>query len=143
MEAAMSIAASRSAPPRTPAPARAGFTLIETIIALTILSGVIMAIGLGTTKLQRSLGDSNIRTRAFARADVQIGMARAWPTWSTLDTLATSSYNGTKYGLITSTTVTTDSTAGRRIKRLSVTVSATQTGALPNPVRRSIAIAAP
>lgn len=132
-------------PPRraTPRRSRAGFTLIETIIALTILSGIVMAIGVGTSRLQRSIGDSNIRTRAFARADVQIGMARAWPTWATLETLAGASYNGTRDGLVTTTTVTADTAGNRRIKRLSVTVTATQAGALPTPVRRTIAIAAP
>jgi prepilin-type N-terminal cleavage/methylation domain-containing protein len=127
----------------TPVRARAGFTLIETVIALTILSGVILAIGMGTTKLQRSVGDTNLRTRAFARADVQIGMARAWPTWSTLENLAGASYNGTRDGLVTSTTVTADTTNNRRIKRIAVTVTSATSGALPNPVRRTIAIAAP
>ncbi len=122
---------------------RAGFTLIETIIALTILSGLLLAMGMGTTTMQRSIGDTNIRTRAFARADVQIGIARAWPTWSTLDLLAGSAYNGTQDGLTTTTTVTTDTTAKRRLKRISVTVKATQTGALKSPVRRTISVSAP
>jgi prepilin-type N-terminal cleavage/methylation domain-containing protein len=124
-------------------PRRTGFTLIETIIALTILSGVVMAIGIGTSRLQRSIGDSNIRTRAFARADVQIGMARSWPTWDTIENLTGAGFNGTRDGLVTATTVTADTTNGRRIKRVRVTVTAAATGALPVPVQRTIAIAAP
>lgn len=122
---------------------RRGFTLTETIIALAILTSVVLTIGLGTTKLQRSVGTSNIRTRAFARADVQIGMARAWPTWTTIDSLSKAVYNGTKDGLITTTSVSTDTTSNRRIKRITVTVNSVPTGALPSPVVRTIAISAP
>lgn len=122
---------------------RAGFTLIETIIALTILSVLLLAMGMGTTKMQRSIGDSNVRTRAFARADVQIGLARGWPTWSTLDLLAGAAYNGTQDGLVTTTTVTTDTTANRRLKRISVVVNAVPASALRTPVRRTISVSAP
>lgn len=122
---------------------RRGFTLTEIIIALAILTGVVLTIGLGTAKLQRSVGASNIRTRAFARADVQIGMARAWPTWTTIDSLSKAVYNGTRDGLITTTAVSTDTTSNRRIKRVTVTVNSVPTGALPSPVVRTIAIAAP
>jgi prepilin-type N-terminal cleavage/methylation domain-containing protein len=122
---------------------RAGFTLIETLIALTILSGVVLTMALGTTKLQRSIGDTNLRTRAQARADVQIGLARAWPTWSTLENLTGAGYNGTRDGLVTQTTVSVDTTANKRIKRVLVTVTAATGGVLPAPVRRSIAVAAP
>lgn len=122
---------------------RRGYTLTETIIALAILTGVVLTIGMGTAKLQRSVGSANIRTRAFARADVQIGMARAWPTWTTIDSLSKAVYNGTRDGLITSTSVSTDTTGNRRIKRITVTVNSVPAGGLPAPVVRNIAIAAP
>ncbi|WP_337169524.1 prepilin-type N-terminal cleavage/methylation domain-containing protein [Gemmatimonas aurantiaca] len=122
---------------------RKGFTLIETVIALSIFSAVVLSIGLGTTKLQRSVSDSGLRTRAFARADVQIGMARAWPTWGTLENLTGTPYNGTKDGLITSTVVQVDTLAKKRIKRLTVTVTSAVPGALAIPVKRTISIAAP
>lgn len=120
-----------------------GFTLIETVIALSIFSGVVLAIGIGTTKLQRSVSDSGLRTRAWARADVQIGMARAWPTWATLENLSAASYNGTKDGLVTTTVVQVDTLAKKRIKRLTVTVNSQTPGALATPVKRTISIAAP
>ncbi|WP_373070687.1 prepilin-type N-terminal cleavage/methylation domain-containing protein [Gemmatimonas sp.] len=122
---------------------RAGFTLIETLIAMTILAGVILTMALGTTRLQRSIGDTNLRTRAQARADVQIGFARAWPTWSTLENLTGAAYNGTRDGLVTQTTVSVDTTSRRRIKRVLVTVTAAPGGMLPAPVQRLIAVAAP
>lgn len=122
---------------------RKGFTLIETVIALSIFSAVVLSIGLGTTKLQRSVSDSGLRTRAWARADVQIGMARAWPTWGTLENLTGVSYNGTKDGLTTTTVVQSDTLANKRIKRLTVTVKSQTPGALHTPVVRTISIAAP
>ncbi len=129
--------------PIRPVGPRTGFTLIETLIALTILSGVVLTMAMGTVKLQRSIGDTNLRTRAQARADVQIGMARAWPTWSTIENLSGAAYNGTRDGLITQTSVTVDTAANKRIKRILVTVTAAAGGTLPAPVRRSIAVAAP
>lgn len=123
-----------------PPPTRRGFTLVEVVLALTLLSGVVLALTMGTTKFQRSIGDSSIRSRAQARADLQLAMARTWPTWSTLSNLAGGSYNGTAEGLTTSTSVVTDSSGSQRIKRVTVTVSATT---LPSPVKRTIAVAAP
>lgn len=122
---------------------RKGFTLIETVIALSIFSAVVLSIGLGTAKLQRSVSDSGLRTRAWARADVQIGMARAWPTWGTLENLAGAAYNGTQDGLVTTTVVQVDTLAQKRIKRLTVTVNSQAPGALVTPVKRTISIAAP
>lgn len=120
--------------------ARRGFTLVEVVLALTLLSGVVLMLSMGTTKFQRSVGDSNIRSRAQARADLQLAMARSWPTWSTLESLTGSGYNGPLDGLTTTTAVSADTTGGRRIKRVTVTVSSSS---MPLPVKRTIAVAAP
>ncbi|MBL0169451.1 MAG: prepilin-type N-terminal cleavage/methylation domain-containing protein [Gemmatimonadaceae bacterium] len=117
-----------------------GFTLVEVVLALTLLSGVVLMLSMGTTKFQRSVGDSNIRSRAQARADLQLAMARSWPTWSTLESLTGGGYNGVVDGLTTVTAVSADTTAGKRIKRITVTVSAST---MPVPVKRTIAVAAP
>lgn len=132
----------RTAPvPRTARPSsRRGFTLVEVVMALTLLSGVVLALTMGTTKFQRSVGDSNIRSRAQARADLQLAMARSWPTWSTLENLAAGAYNTTADGLATATTVSVDTSRGQRIKRVTVVVSSTS---MPLPVRRTISVAAP
>jgi prepilin-type N-terminal cleavage/methylation domain-containing protein len=124
-------------------PVPGGFTLIEVMIAMVILSGVVLSIAVGTTKLQRAVGDANVRSRAFARADQVVGLARTWPSWNTLEQLAGSRYNPTSDGFSSTTTVTADSTGGRRIKRLVITVRATQTSLMPLPVRRAISITAP
>jgi len=117
-----------------------GFTLVEVVFALTLLSGVVLMLSMGTTKFQRSVGDSNVRSRAQARADLQLAMARSWPTWSTLENLTAGAYNTPADGLSTSTSVTADTSRGQRIKRVSVVVSSP---AMPVPVRRSISVAAP
>lgn len=132
--------------PQAPSPARGarrGFTLIETMIAMVILSGVVLSISVGTTKLSRAVGDANVRSRAFARADLIVGLARTWPSWNTLETLSGPTYNAERDGFVSSTIITADTTDGRRIKRLEVTVRAVPSELMPLPVRRSIAIAAP
>lgn len=138
----MTMSRSRRAPRRRCVPRR-GFTLIETVLAMTILSAIVLMIGLGTSQLQRAVGDAGIRSRAHARADLQIGLARTWPTWSTLERLTASSYNGLEDGLRTSTVVTADTSGRRRIKRVRVTVEAVPASLMPSPVVRNISIAIP
>lgn len=123
--------------------ARRGFTLIETMIAMVILSGVVLSISVGTTRLSRAVGDANVRSRAFARADMIVALARTWPDWNTLETLTGSSYNMARDGFVSTTVVTVDTTRGSRIKRLEVTVRSVPDALMPLPVRRTIAIAAP
>lgn len=123
--------------------ARKGFTLIEVMIALTILVGVVLAMGMSTTVLSRSVRDSDIRNRAQSVADMQIGRARAWPTYSTLIQLTEPKFNGTVDGLTSSTTVTVDTTSGQNITKVKVTVSAVASALLSTPISRTISIAAP
>ena len=128
-----------------PAPGtqRHGFTLIEVMIALVILGGVVLTMALGTTKFSASIRDSDVKNRAQSVADMQIGRARAWPTYSTLSQLSTARFNPAENGLSSVTTVIADTTGGQSITRVTVTVSAALTASLPVPVKRSIIIAAP
>jgi type II secretory pathway pseudopilin PulG len=123
--------------------ARRGFTLVEVVLALTLLMGVVLALSMGTTKFRTSVSDSNVRSRAQARADLQLAMARMWPTWSTLENLTGAAYNGTADGITTATSVVADTTGNKRIKRITVTVTASPTSAMPIPVKRMISVAAP
>ena len=122
---------------------RKGFTLIEVMIALTILVGVVLAMGMSTTTLSRSVRDSDVRNRAQSVADMQIGRARAWPTYATLLQLTEQKFNGTVDGLTSTTTVTVDTTSGQNITKVKVTVSAVATALLSTPISRTISIAAP
>ncbi len=123
--------------------ARRGFTLIEVVLALTMLTGVVYALSLGTTKFRLNVSSSDVRSRAQARADLQLAMARTWPTWGTLENLSGAAYNVTENGINTSTAVVADTAAGKRIKRITVTVTATPTSAMPTPIKRMISITAP
>ncbi len=122
---------------------RRGFTLIEVMIALVILAGVVLTMGMGTSKFSRSIRDSDVRNRAQSVADMQIGRARAWPTFSTLSQLSGVRFNPTENGLRSVTTVAVDTTAGQSITRITVQVSAVVSTNLPTPIVRSITIAAP
>ena len=122
---------------------REGFSLVEIMISMVILSGIVLAMGMSTTNFQRKVTDSGVRTRAQSVAEMQLGRARAWPTYSTLSQLSTTRFNGTSDGLTSTTTVSVDSTNKMNITKVTVTVTAVQSNLLPNPVVRSISIAAP
>ncbi len=130
-------------PASTSRRSRTGFTLIEVMISLVILAGVVLAMGLSTTTLSRSVRDSDIRNRAQSVADMQIGRARAWPTYASLSLLSEARYNGTNNGLTSSTTVAVDTTGGMNFTKVTVRVTAVVSSNLPSPVSRSITIAAP
>ncbi len=122
---------------------RRGFTLIEVVFAITLLMGVVLALSMGTIKFRANVSDSNVRSRAQARGDMQVAMARTWPTWSTLENLTGAAYNETADGIITSTTVVADTLNGKRIKRITVTITSSPASAMPIPIRRMISVAAP
>jgi len=122
---------------------RRGFTLIEVMIALVILAGVVLTMGMGTTKFSASIRNSDVRNRAQSVADMQIGRARAWPTFATLSQLSANRFNPTENGLMSMTTVAVDTSAGQSITRVTVQVSSVVSTNLPTPIVRSIIIAAP
>jgi Tfp pilus assembly protein PilV len=113
------------------------------MVALVILSVIALGVNLGTARFTRTIADSTLRTRAQALADAQIAMARSWPTYSTLGNLAGAPYNAGVTGLTRSTAVAVDTTGGRNVRRVTVTVRSVVSGALNPDVVRSITIAAP
>ena len=122
---------------------RRGFTLIEVMIAMVILSGVVLVMGMGTTKFSQSVTNSDVRSRAQSLADMQIGRARAWPTYSTLAALGEARFNPTANGLASATTVAVDSANGMNLTTITVRIRATQASLLATPIVRTISIAAP
>lgn len=129
---------------RQPGPRkRRGFTLVETIVALGLLAGVVLTMAMSTTLSSRKVQTSGSRSRAQAMVDQQISRARAWPTYSTLNVLSGAEYNATTNGLTSATAVTVDTTAGRNITVVAVTVAGVTTANLAVPIIRSISIAAP
>jgi len=122
---------------------RRGFTLIEVVLALTMLTGVVLALSMGTTSFRVNVTNSDVRSRAQARADYQLALARTWPTWGTLENLSGAAYNVTESGISSSTDIAADTASGKRIKRVTVTVSVTPSSAMPTPIKRMISITAP
>lgn len=124
-------------------PARAGFSLVEMLVAIVLLAGVVLAMSMGSTMVSRSVSDTGARNRAQALADLQIARARAWPAYATLTDLAGAAYNGTTAGLVSATQVTVDSAQGVRTTTVRVTITGQPGSGLALPVRRRIVIAAP
>jgi prepilin-type N-terminal cleavage/methylation domain-containing protein len=122
---------------------RAGFTLVEVVVAMALLAGVVLSMALGTSLLSRSVVGASGRSRAQALADQQIARARVWPAYGTLSQLTTATYNGAVDGFTVATAVAIDSTSRQHITRLTVTVSSSNAALLPAPVKRTISIAAP
>lgn len=121
---------------------RRGFTLIEVIVAITVLAGVVLTMSMNTTKSSRNVATSGTRSRAQALLDQQIARARIWPTYSTLSQLALAQYNVSNNGLTPTTAISIDTTSNKNLTTVTVTVTGAAS-VLPTPMSRSISIAAP
>jgi type II secretion system protein I len=126
---------------RTPTSTR-GFTLIEVMIALVILTSIVLSLGAGTTRYLSTITRSRIRIQAAAVADARIAEMRVNPDYATL----TATFNGTVAGLpfvgynrVTQVVRTGAGTNADRT-RVKVTVTGPQ---LATPVIRYTTIAAP
>ena len=122
---------------------RAGFTLIEVMIAMVILTIAALSLMRVTSRMIRSVTDDRTRTLASASADARIAEVRVWPTYSTLD----AKFGGTEAntpiaGLTRVTTIVRTGGVGQPndFKRVTVTVSG---NGLTSNVTRTITIAPP
>lgn len=122
---------------------RRGFSLVEVMVALSLLVVVVLGMAMTSTKAARGVSDAGARSRAQAMADQQISLARAWSNYPTLTELSGASYNVASEGLTPTTSVVPDTTAGVRITTVTVTVTGSATSGLTQPVTRQITIAAP
>jgi general secretion pathway protein I len=118
-----------------------GFTLIEVMIALVILTIAALSLMQVTARMIRSVTDDRTRTLAAASADARIAEVRAWPTYATLE----SKYAGTETntpatGLSRVTTIvrTGGVSQPNDYKRVTVTVSGT---GLTSSITRTVTIA--
>ena len=121
---------------------KAGFTLIEVMVAISILTLVTLSLMRLTTGMIRSVADDRTRTIAAAAADTRIAAVRQWPTYSTLD----SAFAGTEadtpttgWQRVTSIVQTGGIAQPNDYKRVTVTVTGP---GLPAAVQRSITVAA-
>ncbi|MEA2722269.1 MAG: hypothetical protein QOH59_40 [Gemmatimonadales bacterium] len=120
----------------------AGFTLIEVMISLVILSAIVLSIGHGTARYLSTITRSRVRIQAASVADAQIAAMRVDPNYTAL----TATYNGTTadlpftgYNRVTLVVRTGAGTAADRT-RVRVTVTGS---ALATPVVRYTTIATP
>lgn len=128
---------------RAPDKSTAGFTLIEVMVAMTILTLVTFGLMRLTTGMLRSVADDRVRTLAAAAAETRIAAARQWPTYSTLDSaLAGTEANTPSAGWtrVTSIVRTGGITLADDYKKVTVTVTGP---GLPAAIKRSVTIAAP
>lgn len=119
-----------------------GFTLIEVMIALVILSGIVLSMGHGTAKYLSIITRNRIRIQAASVADAQIASMRVAPDYATL----TATFNGTLAGVpfpsYSRVTQVVRTGAGTNADRTRVIVTVTGPH-LATPVVRYTTIAAP
>lgn len=128
---------------------RAGFTLIEVAIAVTILSIALLIVPYAGIKFTRAVATNRIRNEANAFADAWIARCRVEPNYAALDSNVAGKCRGTVSGLGTysftrTTTVTSDATLSGVADSLNdykrITVVVTAAGLTPS-VSRTITIA--
>jgi len=66
---------------------RDGFTLIEVIVALVILSTAVLGLGVSASKLATSAASAEIRAVALQSVEDQIARVRLDPRYTSLDSL--------------------------------------------------------
>ncbi len=121
---------------------RHGFTLIEVIMAVTILSAVTLMMAAPASKFMSATSKSQRRILASAAADAQIAMVRMYPVYDSLRIKFDSTRNNVPFPgftRVTSVVRTGPGTAGD-VTRVVVTISGT---GLATPIKRTATIAAP
>jgi prepilin-type N-terminal cleavage/methylation domain-containing protein len=122
---------------------RAGFTLIEMIVALTVLSFVILGAQSMATTMIRTVSTANAQASAAQLVEDRIDRIRTDPAYDSL----TLKYVGTETTLpgwstfqrVTQMSWTYDSTAVGITNYITVTVTVSGQG-LPGPIRRTVVV---
>jgi type II secretion system protein I len=120
----------------------AGFTLVEVLIALAMLSVILLAAAASTTKYLGVITRNRIRIQAAAVADAQIATVRVSPTYDSLTVRFDSSRTNVPFPGYTRSTRVLRTGAGTStdLTKIRVTVSGPE---LISPVVRYATIAAP
>lgn len=127
----------------------AGFTLIEVMIAVSILSVTVLIVPMVGINFSRTVSTNRMRNEANALADAWASRCRAEPNYAALDSTGTGKCRGTvanlgSYGFTRTTTVTGDASLSgvadglNNYKRVTVVVTG---GGLSSPVSRTITVA--
>jgi type II secretion system protein I len=120
----------------------AGFTLVEVLIALAMLSVVLLAAAASTTKYLGVITRNRMRIQAAAVADAQIAKVRVSPTYDSLTVQFDSSRSNVPFPGYTRSTRVVRTGAGTLtdVTKIRVTVSGPE---LASPVVRYATLAAP
>jgi prepilin-type N-terminal cleavage/methylation domain-containing protein len=127
---------------RIAASARHGFTLIEVMISLVILSGVLLSLAAATTRYLSIITKNRIRIQSGAVADAQISAVRVAPNYVTLVNQFDGTVADVPFPGYSRETRVVRTGAGTTADRTSVVVQVTGPQ-LPTPVMRYATIAAP
>ena len=127
-------------PSRSP---RAGFTLIELMLALVMLVLLTLALMSNSARMIRGVSEDRARTQGAAAADDRIARTRVWPNYATLEATFIATENNVPLpGWTRTTTITRIGGAGQTNDFKRITVVVTGPG-LPSPISRTVAVAAP
>lgn len=120
----------------------AGFTLVEVLIALAMLSVVLLAAAASTTKYLGVITRNRMRIQAAAVADAQIASVRVSPAYDSLTVRFDSTRSGVPFAGYTRSTrvIRTGAGSATDVTKIRVTVSGPE---LSSPVVRYATIAAP
>ena len=121
--------------------ARKGLTLIETMIALAILTGAMLGMGMFVTRLSHTSGTGYEMSQAGDLAVARIEEVKAYPSYSGLDAkfVATETGIAGYPGFTRQTFITHTSNSTKDYKVVTVVVTAS---ALATPMKKTTIIAA-
>jgi prepilin-type N-terminal cleavage/methylation domain-containing protein len=121
---------------------RGGFTLIEVLFAVTILSAITLMMAAPASKFLSTTAKSQRRIAASVVADAQIALVRMYPNYDSLRIKFDSTRNNIPFPNYTRVTQVVRTGAGTNgdITRVVVTVNGP---GLATPIKRTATIAAP
>ncbi len=121
-----------------------GFTLIEVMIAMVIMSSVLLAMVAATSSLIHVVTVADRNSSALQLVDSRIERIQMDPGYASLDTayVGTETNFPTLDGFIRTTTIVRFGGSGQAVDYKKVTVTVTGPG-VPAPVSRTITLAAP
>ena len=119
-----------------------GFTLMEVMIALVVLSIVVLGFSSTSATLIRSASMDRNMGQASASVEGRLALIRQWPDYASLDTFARNEVDVPQEGWNRRTQVQRigGPTQSNDFKRITVTVAG---NGLTEPVSRTITVAAP
>jgi prepilin-type N-terminal cleavage/methylation domain-containing protein len=121
---------------------RAGFTLIEVIMAVTILSSITLMMAAPASKFMSATAKSQRRISASTAADAQIALVRMYPNYDSLIVKYNGSQSNTPFPGYTRQTQVIRTGAGTPGDITRIVVTITGSG-LATPIKRTATIAAP